>query len=109
MLSNFTSPLLPSEARGVNEPWGRGLGLDAASVLGSWSAGQFHDSELSMCLHCCSGPRRSISGDHPHFPGYRRSWVRLAEELVFLGNKTLFLVQTMWWLFLKRVEFLLGE
>lgn len=74
----------------------------------SWtlgSAGQFHNSGLSLCLHCCSGPRRSISRDHPRFPWYRRSWVRPAEELVCLGNQMLFLVRTVWWLFLKWVEF----
>lgn len=56
----------------------------------SWalqSAGQLHSFELSMCLHCCSGPRRSINRDYPHFPGYSRAWVRPAEELTSLSRK----------------------
>lgn len=40
-----------------------------------------------MCLHCCSGPRRSVNKDHPHFPGYSGAWVRPAEELTNLSRK----------------------
>lgn len=40
-----------------------------------------------MCLHYCSGPRRNINRNYPHFPGYSRVWVRPAEELTSLSRK----------------------